>query len=43
MGMTSSRSAGQQQMGNQEDLQQAVQKNHVALVAAKRRTKSENW
>ena len=43
MGMTSSRSAGQQQMGNQEDLQQAVQKNHVALIAAKRQTRSENW
>ena len=38
-----SRSAGQQQMGNQEDLQQAVMKNHVALVATKRRTRSKNW
>ena len=36
MGMTSSRIMGQQQMGNQEDLQQAVPKNHVALVARKR-------
>ena len=36
MGMTSSRSVGQQQMGNQEDLQQVVRKNHVALVAMKR-------
>ena len=43
MGTTSSRSVGQQQMGNQDDRLQADPKNHVALVAAKRRTRSKNW
>ena len=43
MGTTSSRSAGQQQMGNQEDRLQADPKNHMALVAMKRRTRSKNW
>ena len=43
MGTTSSRSVGQQQMGSQEDRLQADLKNHVTLVAAKRRTRSKNW